>query len=505
MTSRGQSARAVKWDAEVDVLVAGFGLAGACAAIEAHDADPRADLLIVEKMPPEFAGGNTRASGQALLVPTNAEALANYQRALSARNPVPEDMLRAWAERMAQLEPWMQARIAEGGATYAQGLDWSGGKVVLEFPDLGAADAVARVTTVLPMPGGLWEAFRRCVESRRSIRVEYGTALVELVQDADARAVRGAIVEQDGRRVAIRARRGVVVATGGFANDRVMQRDAVGLPDARPLGTPAATGDGVRILEHAGAKLWHIRNPCQSSGIWPAFAYPGHDTAFLRTPLWRAFSWIDVGGDHRRFCNETGDYVLTHYKHRVGAEWKDLPYGRVGRMHMILDEGTRTGQRLGSKVMTWNAVVHRHAWSEDNSTEIARGWIARAGSIEGLAHAIERDPAALVATVERYNAACAAGRDAEFQRSADTLRPVIAPPFYAIEIVPGIVGTSGGAVRNVESEVLDHEGRAIPGLYEAGELGSMISDLFQNGAYLTEAMISGRAAGANAVRRCPRT
>ena len=73
------------------------------------------------------------------------------------------------------------------------------------------------------------------------------------------------------------------------------------------------------------------------------------------------------------------------------------------------------------------------------------------------------------------------------------------PPYYAIEIVPAIVCTGGGARRNMESEVLDHAGRAIPRLYEAGELGSMFSNLYQNGSYLTEAMISGRAAGREVV------
>jgi predicted oxidoreductase len=73
-----------------------------------------------------------------------------------------------------------------------------------------------------------------------------------------------------------------------------------------------------------------------------------------------------------------------------------------------------------------------------------------------------------------------------------------------VRIEPGIVCTSGGARRNIESEVLDHQGKAIPGLYEAGELGSMISDLYQNGSYLTEAMISGRAAGRNSAARAKR-
>ena len=112
-----------------------------------------------------------------------------------------------------------------------------------------------------------------------------------------------------------------------------------------------------------------------------------------------------------------------------------------------------------------------------------------------------RDPAVVRATVDRYNDACRAGVDADFERPDFSLQPIENPPYYAVRIEPGIVCTSGGARRNIESEVLDQQGRAIAGLYEAGELGSMISDLYQNGSYLTEAMISGRAAGRNSVKR----
>ena len=66
-----------------------------------------------------------------------------------------------------------------------------------------------------------------------------------------------------------------------------------------------------------------------------------------------------------------------------------------------------------------------------------------------------------------------------------------------------IVCTGGGARRNIKSEVLDHGGKVIPRLYEAGEMGSMFSDLYQNGSYLTEAMISGRAAGRGIVALQP--
>ena len=77
------------WHDETDVLICGYGLAGAAAAIEAHDLDPGADILVLEKMAERHQGGNSRASGQSLLISKDAAALKPYQRAMSASNPDP--------------------------------------------------------------------------------------------------------------------------------------------------------------------------------------------------------------------------------------------------------------------------------------------------------------------------------------------------------------------------------------------------------------------------------
>lgn len=488
-----------EWTDETDVLICGYGLAGAAAAIEAHDLDTAADVLLLEKMPESLAGGNSRASGQSLLISHNKEALKSYQRAMSQPNPIPEEMLDAWAERMVGLEPYIEARAREVGATYLHGTGWSERGVVLEFPEYGAAEAVAHTATILPVPSGVWLAFKANVDKRARIRQRFEARVVDLVQDPDTLEVFGVIAEIAGQRRAIRARRGVVMCTGGFENNLDMHRNYFGLSHAHPLGTPGNTGDGLKILQKAGADMWHLRNQGQSGGIWPGFRFPGHDTVFLRQLFWQSFSWIDVGCDNQRFFDETWEWQLTHYKMKSHGEWIDTPHHRVTPMHMIFDETTRIHNPLITKVMTWNAVVENYPWSDDNSAEIAKGWIVKADSIDELARILGRDPEALTMTVRRYNEACAKGVDDEFGRSKETLQPIAKAPFYAIEIVPAIVCTGGGARRNIESEVLTPDGGKIARLYEAGELGSMFSNLYQNGSYLTEAMISGRAAGRNAV------
>jgi hypothetical protein len=489
------------WADETDVLICGYGLAGATAAIEAHDLDSGADILVLEKMPEASAGGNSRVSGQSLLISKNKEALKSYQRAMSQPNPIPEDMLDAWADRMVTLEPYIEARAVEVGATYLHGTGWSERGVVLEFPELGAAEAVAHTATILPVPSGVWLAFKANVDKRSRIRKRFETRVLDLIQDPDTLEVFGVVAEVAGERCYIRARRGVVMCTGGFENNLDMHRNYFGLSQAHPLGTPGNTGDGLRILQKAGADMWHLRNQGQSGGIWPGFRFPGKDTVFLRQLFWQTFSWIDVGRDDQRFFDETWEWQLTHYKMKSHGEWIDTPHHRVLPIHMIFDETTRVHNPLITKVMTWNAVVENYPWSDDNSAEVAKGWIVRADSIEELATKIGRNPLELAATVRKYNEACAKGVDEEFGRSKETLYAIDKPPYYAIEIVPAIVCTGGGARRNIESEVFTPEGGKIPRLYEAGELGSMFSNLYQNGSYLTEAMISGRAAGRNAVQQ----
>ena len=102
-----------------------------------------------------------------------------------APNPIPEDMLRAWTQAMVQLEPWIEERAREAGARYIKGTGFSEREVVREFPELGAEEAVAYTATILPIPSGVWLAFKANVERRPRICVQHDTRLVDLVQDPD--------------------------------------------------------------------------------------------------------------------------------------------------------------------------------------------------------------------------------------------------------------------------------------------------------------------------------
>ena len=276
----------------------------------------------------------------------------------------------------------------------------------------------------------MWLALKANVE-KRNIPTHFDTRLADLIQDPDTLEVYGAWVVKNGDRQAVRARRGVIMAVGGYEAESQMQRDYYGLSDVVPLGTPYNTGDGIRIMQKAGAEMWHLRNKGQSGGIWPGMQLPGKQTAFLRNFMLPAFSWIDVDSTGHRFYNEANELQLTHYKEKKLGNWVDVPLTTAHPVHMIFDESTRLAGKLILDIMTWSALVNNDEWSEDNSAEIESGFIKRADDIESLATQIGLDPAVLSAEVQAYNAACEAGTDTQHGRHPDTLLPIANGPFYA--------------------------------------------------------------------------
>jgi succinate dehydrogenase/fumarate reductase flavoprotein subunit len=426
-------------------------------------------------------------------VAKNKEAMMQYHRNLYKFNPVPEDLLESYVDGLLELHPWIEARAREAGQYYMQKYP------IYEFIELGAAEALAGQATILPRKGGLWEAFKKNV-LRRNIEVWYESPATDLIQDHETGEVLGAIVNKKGKTLRIRAKGGVVLACGGYAANRDMLANYCGYTDSPPAGSPYNTGDAIYMLQKAGAYMWHMCNRMYSAGFHPAIEVPEYSTAFMRQEAFGRGSWFEIAADNTRFYDESFPYAKTHYKMKMHGNYFDTPHQWVGPVHMIFDESVRLSGPL-VREHGWNNVVHKYQWSKDNSAEVARGWLLKADSIPELARKMGRDPEQVQNAVNEFNKMCEAKHDPKFNRDPVTLEPVVTPPFYAVQIKPMMISTSGGAQRNPKSEVLDRSGKPIPGLYEAGQLGSMISFLYQNGTFLTEAMISGRAAGRNAVLR----
>ena len=492
-----------KWDEEVDFLVVGYGLAGAAAAVEAYDIDPTAKILVLEKMPETLAGGNSIASGQTFLVPAESavETVKTYLYNCNKPNPIPDEYLTWLCEGFATQLPWIEY-VADGvdyEAGYVGGGELKWGSMVVEFSNFEGStfdgcSAHLRAKGSTFENGGVWRCFAKAVE-KRGIDVRFENPAVSLVQDPFTKEVSGVIARRaDGTEYSIKSAKGVLLACGGYENNLTMQRDFHGMETVYTAGTPGNTGDGIKMLMEAGAQIWHMKNQTQSGGFWLGIKVPEYDSTFMRNFTMAGNSWIEIDSESKRFYDEAGSYHRQHMKYMEYGRYVDLPHERALPVSLIFDEKTREAGSIGSQWLSWPTTTEGYTWSNDNLAEIEKGWIIKADTIEELAEKIGKDPAKLRAEVDKFNAMVDAGEDTDFGRDITTMAKIEQGPFYAVEEVPSMPACSGGARRNIKGQVLNWDGEPIEGLYSAGEIGSLVCNLYQNGTYLHEAICSGRAA-----------
>ena len=508
---------------EADVVVVGFGAAGAVAALEAARAGARTVLL--EKMP--FPGGISTASAGGIRITDRPEAALAYLQA-SCGGRTPDDILADFAEGMAGVGAWVQALAAPLGVTVTlkpglgnyplPGYDALGYCEVTHVPQL---EGQAAHHAMAPIKNGtrLFWLLEQHVH-RAGVRVHLNAPARRLVTDAAGR-VAGVLAEIDGRPVRIAARQGVILACGGFEADPEMQRQYLQMGALRPGSFLGNTGDGIRMAQAVGADLWHMWHVHGPYGLvhpdpdYPFGVYlkavpmwtPGHterlsslglegDPLAGATRRLPPLAWILVDAEGRRFMDEyppyPGDTGLRPF------DLFDFPQQRFARRpaFMIFDDRGRALYPLGRTVH--NDPRPRHAWSADNHAEIAAGFFHSAETLEGLAEGMGVPAAALEATVARWNAACAEGQDADFGRQPETMLPIATPPFHFGRVQPILINTQGGPRHDRHQRVLDPFGAPIPGLYAAGELGSLFGHVYLSGGNLAECIIGGRTAARHA-------
>ena len=484
-----------KWDYEAGIVVLGTGGSGLATAIVARDLGT--DVLMLEKAKESHAGGNSRVSMQGIWCPPDYNQAMTYQRALNDGYPVPEDVIEAYHQYTIKNPDWLRkigAQIiqpASGNASRAEYPEFPGAEsAAVCFLDNGKGQAG---------PGfqRLWTMLRDSAV-KRQITIIYETPGIELIQDPKTREIRGVLAERQGKRINVKAKKAVVLCTGGFENNQEMIRDYLSMPCGYPFGTPYNTGDGIRMAMAVGADLWHMDS---QAGPTLSFKPPDFDFALGGggAPRTRGFIW--VAKDGTRFINE--NTPSRHGKIAYHGTFIQLPTPLP--IHSIFDEtGRRSGPlfTLGGN-MGWNAMIERYKWSDDNSVELAKGWIIKADTIRELAAKIGKNPDTLEKTIATWNRSCAAGNDSEFGRASDRIAPIQSPPYYALELVPMFTNTQGGPRRNKNAQILDPYGKPIPRLYSAGELGSIWSWHYQGAGDFAECLAFGRIAGEHAAAEKP--
>jgi succinate dehydrogenase/fumarate reductase flavoprotein subunit len=498
-----------KWDYETDVAIIGYGGAGAVAAITSHDAGAR--VLVLEKAPIEGGGSTRMSGGQSAYIDAKDAAGAAEYLYTGSFGATPKDVCLAWAEEIAKNDDW----LTEMGIKWMDMKPPSGsgsrpsGKVA-DFPNFPGADALKSL-----MINGGGPAFFKAINEhikKRGIEIMFDAPATDLIQDSSTKEILGVKARNKGKNITIKARKAVILCTGGFDFDEEMVKNFLRPIPVKFTGWRYNTGDGVRMAQAIGADLWHMNALCSAG---QAVVSPLSEIAWMYTRAQGPnFIWVNRYG--RRFACESPSW----FDHRASMgytmwDWsdkqKDAGYPSIP-FYLIFDEKTRLAGSIGGAFGSMGvASIPKELggisqnWSKDNSKEIELGWIKKSGSIKELGATLgdDIDPALLEESVTRWNGFCAAGKDQEFGRS-ERLGPIETPPFYGLKMYPGGFNTLGGPRRNGRAQILDTKKNPIPRLYSAGALGSIAGHIYcVVGHNWSELMSFGRIAGRNAAAERP--
>ncbi|WP_052347085.1 3-oxosteroid 1-dehydrogenase [Streptomyces prunicolor] len=300
------------------------------------------------------------------------------------------------------------------------------------------------------------------------VPVWLNTPLTELYLEGGA--VTGAVVTRAGTAGLVRARRGVVVGSGGFEHNAAMraqyQRQPIGTDWT--VGAKENTGDGIQAGQRAGAAL-----ALMDDAWWgPTIPIPGDPYFCLAERTLPGGLLVNQAGS--RFVNEAAPYSdVVHIMYDRDAAAPDIP------AWLIVDQNYRNRYLFKDVLPTFS---FPDDW-------YSSGAAYKAWTLDALATSIGVPAAALRSTVSRFNSLAASGKDTDFGRGDSTydhyytdpsvlpnscLAPLWLPPYHAFRIVPGDLGTKGGMRTDARARVLRADGSVIPGLYAAGNASAAV-------------------------------
>ena len=463
----------LKWDAVYDVIVVGFGGAGAGAARFA--ADQKAHVLLIDSAPEGHEGGNTRYAGGAFAWSDNFNDLRDYYKQTYYPFKYDPRDLDAFVNNVMKMKEYSQKYFG----IEAQ---YTGRRPKGEYPEYKHAETMRSQSMTAGMyNGGFWKLLRKKVYERLDkIDIWFSSPAEHLIQDPVNKTILGVQIKHNDVIRNVAARNGVVLSCGGFENNQNMVQNFLGQGSLAPIGTLYNQGKGIDLAIEAGARLWHMSN-YDSHGFSLNRGEPREKFAYMIN--WKSLfngSIFIAGDDGTRYYRE--DEEDRHgYKYNHG-NWIMLP--NQNHPHIIMDQ--KQYDQLSSD-------------ESDKSDQIKQliSYAVKADSIKELAEKIAAPK--LAEAVADFNYLTEnKKRDMLLNRHIDTMRAFGNGPYYAIAIRHNILHTHGGAKRNEKCEVLDMQNNVIPHLYEAGELGDIFATKYIGANSIADLLISGKIAGENA-------
>ena len=331
----------------------------------------------------------------------------------------------------------------------------------------------------------------------RGIEPRTGMRAVELLRDG--RRVTGVRFETADGPVDVAAARGVVMATGGFEWDPELVRAFIRGPLARSASVPTNTGDGLKMAMRVGAALGNMRE-----GWW---------VATIDVPVGGRMAAWQVNGERTR------PHCIMVNKRGLRFTNEAANYNALGAAFHVLDVTSFSYVNHPAWMVFDRHYLTRYGLAGFKGERPAPDWMTEAPSIAELAAAIDVPAAVLEETVGRWNQQSVRGEDTDFGRGNSvhdrwwgdpalgpgpraTLGPLDTPPFYAVQVYAGVLGTKGGPRTDGNGQVLDVDGAPIPGLYAAGNVMASVMGMTYGGGggTLAPAMVFGYLAGRHAAR-----
>jgi len=541
--------RPMKLQTEIDILVIGAGAAGLTACIAASEAG--ASVEVCEKS--DKLGGTGAISGGIVWAPNNPlmktagitdhpQDALDYFQSLN-NGDIDENLLKAFIEEAPNVLSKLMGlnaisvSLLEGYPDYyldRPGAKPKGGRAMdqdlYSFRELGdwankitqSANIPRMMLRETPLGGGTGiipseELDRRLQNDERGWGQAMIGRLLKFCLDRgfepklNTQALKIAPVENGCWRVDTQAgdestsylvRKGVIIATGGFEWDDDLKQTFLRGPLDAPASPPTNTGDGMKLAMSAGASLGNM-----TSSWWvPTLSIPGDEwpdgsQRALPVLIERTLPHsIMINKQGKRFCNEA-----TNYSALAGAfhYFDPATYSYPNRTAFLVFDA-----QYRSKYPVANIFPNMET----------PNWILSATSLKDLANLIKVDHVQLKESINQFNERASKGEDPAFGRgvseydrfygdrsrdgSAATLGPVIEPPFFAVEIKMGTLGTNGGARTNNKAQIIDVNGDVIPGLFAAGNVMAAATGSVYAGAggTLGPALTFGYIAGREAAR-----